>query len=177
MYTIVDVIIFHYSFIIGGSRMIFDGVDFENVARLVLSGGNERGIPIDKYLVEKGPPERLALAVALYFRPDAYRGGTDNAFKYLKKAGMPDAEAYTLISKAKNAVESFSKTPQGKQLTQKRFKHYMIGGSIAFVVGLGVTILTYALSGPGGTFIVGYGGILFGPILFFVGLSGLRKSR
>ena len=55
----------------------------------------------------------------------------------------------------------------------------MIGGAVAFVIGVAVTALTYSgASGPsGGTYFVLWGAMLFGPILFVRGLIGWTANR
>jgi len=157
--------------------MVFNDIDFDGIAQLALSPKYDRGIKIDKKNIASTPPEVLALLAMLYFRPDASRGGEVNAIKYFTKNGMSPELSSVLVKKAKSAMEKYLNSPQGRKRVAKRYRNYMIWGACILAFGLLITIVTYSLSGPGGTFIIGYGGIIFGPVYLIIGIRGLQKYR
>lgn len=53
----------------------------------------------------------------------------------------------------------------------------MLRGGITFVIGLVITIWTYASALNGGVYVVAWGAIIFGAIRFFRGMSNIGKYK
>jgi hypothetical protein len=67
-----------------------------------------------------------------------------------------------------------------KQASGKQGRTQMVIGGVLVLVGLIITAVTYSgasSSSSGGTYIVAYGPVIFGLILFFQGLVASRASR
>ena len=60
---------------------------------------------------------------------------------------------------------------------QKAYIRAMFIGAGMFVLGIVITVGTFALVAGGGRFIITYGLIIFGPINFFRGLIGWLNNR
>jgi hypothetical protein len=71
--------------------------------------------------------------------------------------------------------QSFS--PYGTAKTGRRGKGMMIAGPIIFLVGVLITVVTYSLAPPGGTYLISFGPMIWGAVWFFRGLIAYNRSK
>ena len=86
----------------------------------------------------------------------------DRAIDILTGSSMPDGEERKLSA----TVTFLPPVTRSSILT----------GSLWIVVGVAVTVGTYALSGPRGTFVIAYGAVVYGVIQVVRGVYALMKS-
>jgi hypothetical protein len=86
--------------------------------------------------------------------------------------------AFGLRSLALQARKSSSDTTamDPVEAQRKQAVRTMTRGAIVFAIALATTIGTYSAASPGGTFIIGWGPIIFGPIRFFRGLVAYSRA-
>lgn len=70
-----------------------------------------------------------------------------------------------------------SASPYGTPNTGRRGKGMMIAGPIIFLVGVLITIVTYSLAPPGGTYLISFGPMIWGIIWFIRGLITYNRSK
>ncbi|MBO0828906.1 MAG: hypothetical protein J2P24_14125 [Streptosporangiales bacterium] len=68
-------------------------------------------------------------------------------------------------------------SPYGTPKTARRGKGMMIAGPIIFLVGVLITIVTYSLAPPGGTYLISFGPMIWGIIWFIRGLVTYNRSK
>jgi hypothetical protein len=80
---------------------------------------------------------------------------------FLIKNGLDQEEAEAVIS-------DFYKCNSEENRTAGRRKMYF--GGFFFICGTAITVITYCAAAPGGTYVISWGAIIFGAILFIRGL-------
>ncbi|HEX6444246.1 MAG TPA: hypothetical protein VF053_04090 [Streptosporangiales bacterium] len=70
-----------------------------------------------------------------------------------------------------------SLSPYGTPKTGRRGKGMMIAGPIIFLVGVLITIVTYSLAPPGGTYLISFGPMIWGVVWFIRGLISYNNSK
>lgn len=68
-------------------------------------------------------------------------------------------------------------SPYGTPNTGRRGKGMMIAGPIIFLAGVLITVVTYSLAPPGGTYLISFGPMIWGIIWFIRGLIAYNRSR
>lgn len=91
----------------------------------------------------------------------------------LRRVGMSEAEATEFIEHVQQALKS----PEGRRQLASGYAVRMVVGLVMAVAGIILTFASLAGTPPGGSYLLFWGAILFGSILFGQGLVGwLRHS-
>ncbi len=83
--------------------------------------------------------------------------------------GMPRTE--------EERQESRRRVERTREQALRQARGYMKGGAVAAVIGGVITGVTYSLAEPGGTYILAYGALFGGILLFLIGLYLTSKVR
>jgi hypothetical protein len=70
---------------------------------------------------------------------------------------------------------SFS--PYGTPKSGRRGRGLMIAGPIIFLIGVLITIVTYSLAPPGGTYLISFGPMIWGILWFIRGLVQYNNTK
>jgi hypothetical protein len=97
----------------------------------------------------------------------------------LVAGGLSPASAERFVDRALagggRALETHSAAPDDDDDDGGRWS--LIGGAFWLSLGLGITVLTYALAKPGGTYVIAWGAAISGVIAFARGLNRFLNSR
>lgn len=95
----------------------------------------------------------------------------------LMKNGCPDYQtAIGFVNSVEKAMIDYSNTPEGRA---DSYFGIMIGGLVAFIVGLGITLGSYWLSESIGTpfIVIAWGAVIFGGAAFLRGIIGYIYNK
>ena len=96
----------------------------------------------------------------------------DNLEKDLQNNGLSLEEAKKIIEKTINSIYRQADSDKEKEI--KEFREDIKTGLIIVVVGIAATLISYAFTAPGGTYLVFGGAIICGLIKLFKGIIKVK---
>ena len=95
----------------------------------------------------------------------------------LVSQGMDKHDAGQVVDNVQQGLNQYRQSPEARAIMAGKYVRHMLFGALWLIGGAIVTLLTYNAAGPGGTYIVAWGAIVFGAIDFLWGLfNWLRYS-